>query len=125
MYQGGRNQIYSAKEASKFGDVGHSIPRIYAAMGNRKADHEASIIEMDGKLCDQFISIFIDPGYNYSYVSPDLVDKCGLRKEVHAKSWLVQLATCTKKRFHHWVRACAFELNGMPTTTHLNVLPLG
>ena len=30
-----------------------------------------------------------------------------------------------KKRVHHWVRACAFELNGMPTTTHLSVLPLG
>jgi len=35
------------------------------------------------------------------------------------------LAIGTKKRFHHWVRACAFELNGMLTTTHLNVLPLG
>ena len=26
---------------------------------------------------------------------------------------------------HHWVRACAFELKGMPTSSHLNVLPLG
>lgn len=39
---------------------------------------------MDGKLYDQFISILIDPGYNYSYVNPNLADKCGLRKEVHA-----------------------------------------
>ena len=31
----------------------------------------------------------------------------------------------TKKIVHHWVRACAFELNGMPTSTHVNVLPLG
>ena len=30
-----------------------------------------------------------------------------------------------KKRVHHWVRDCAFELNGMPTLAHLNVLPLG
>ncbi len=35
------------------------------------------------------------------------------------------MAIGTKKRVHHWVRVCAFELNGMPTTTHLNVLPLG
>ena len=47
---------------------------------NMKADHHASIIEMDGMLCDQVISILIDPGSNYSYVNPDLVDKCGLRK---------------------------------------------
>ena len=53
------------------------------------------------------------------------MDKCGLRKEVHAKSWLVQLATSTKKSVHHWVRDCAFELNGMLTVAHFNVLPLG
>ena len=67
----------------------------------------------------------IDPGSNYSYVNPDLVDKCGLTKEAHAKSWLVQSATSTNKRVYHWVRACAYELNGMPTSTHLNVLSLG
>ena len=41
-----------------------------------------------------------------------------------AESWLVQLVFSTKKRVHHWVRACAFELNSMPTTTHFNVFPL-
>ena len=80
---------------------------------------------MEGKLCDHVISILIDPGFNYSYINADLVDKCCLNKEVHAKYWLVQLDTRTKKRVHHWVRACVFELNGMPTKTHLNVLPLG
>jgi len=88
-------------------------------------DHEASIIDMENKQSDQVVSILIDPESSYSHINLDLVYKCGLRKEVHAKSWLVQLATSTKKRVHHWVRACAFELNGMPTTTHLNVLPLG
>ena len=33
--------------------------------------------------------------------------------------------TGTKKRVHHWVRSCAFELNGMSTLAHLNVLSLG
>ena len=80
---------------------------------------------MDGKLCDRVISILIDPLSNYSYVSLDLVDTCGLSKELHAKYWLVQLATGMKKQVHHWVRACAFDLNGMPTATHLNVLTLG
>jgi len=64
---------------------------------NRQADHQAWIIEMDDKLCDQVISILIDLGSNYSYINPYLVDKCGLRKEVHEKSWLAQLATGTKK----------------------------
>lgn len=46
-------------------------------------------------------------------------------EEVHAESWLVKMAIGTKRRVHHWVRPCVFELNGMPRSTHLNVLPLG
>lgn len=37
----------------------------------------------------------------------------------------MELDTRTKKRVHRCVRVCAFELNGMPTSKHLNVLPLG
>jgi len=44
---------------------------------------------------------------------------------MHEESWLVQLATSTKKKVHHWVRACALDLNDMNTATHLNVLSLG
>lgn len=102
------------------GDVGQSIPCIYEVVYNRKAEHQASIIEMDGKVCDQVISIFIDPVSYYSYVRT-----CGLNKELHAKSWLVKLASVMKEKVHHWVRDYSFELNGMPTTSHLNVLPLG
>ena len=66
-------------------------------MDNKQAEHEASIIEMEGKLCDQVISILIDRGFNYSYVIHDFMDKCGLIKELHVESLLVQLATSTKK----------------------------
>jgi len=54
-----------------------------------QANHQATINEMDGKHFDQVISILIDPRSNYSYVSLDFMDKCGLSKELHAKSWLV------------------------------------
>ena len=70
-------------------------------LDKRHANHQASIIEMEGKLCDQVISILIDTRYNYSYVSPDLVEKCGLSKELHAESWLMQLGTSTNKLVHH------------------------
>ena len=52
---------------------------------------------MNGKPCDQVISILIDPRSSCGYVSPNLVDKCGLSKELCVESWLVQLATGTKK----------------------------
>jgi len=62
------------------GDVGHIIPQTYVVVDTRHADHQASIVDMDGKLCDQVVSILIDPRFNSSYINPDLVDKCGLRK---------------------------------------------
>ena len=71
------------------GDVGKSIPRIYEALDNRKEDHHASIIDMNGNIFYQVVSILIDPRSNYSYVNPNLVEKCGLNKEVHAYSWIV------------------------------------
>ena len=49
-------------------------------MENKHADHQALIIEMDRKLFDQVVSILIDPRSNYSFINPDLVDTCGLRK---------------------------------------------
>jgi len=85
QHQGGRPKIY-AQEAQNIGDVGQSIPSIYVVVDNGKAKHQASIIEMDNKLRDQVISILINPRSNYIYASPNLVDKCGLNKELHADS---------------------------------------
>jgi len=37
----------------------------------------------------------------------------------------VWLIIGTKRQVHHWVRNCTFDLNGMRTVVHLNVLLLG
>ena len=68
---------------------------------------------MDGNICDQFISILINPRSKYSYVNPDLVNKCGLGKELYENYLLVPLALGTKERVHHWVTDFAFKLNCM------------
>jgi len=34
---------------------------------------------------------------------------------MHGEYWLAKLTVGTKKRVHHWVKAYAIELNGMPT----------
>ena len=77
---GWHTSYLSAKEAKTIGDVGKSIPRIYATFDKKQVDHQASIIQMEGQLCDQVVSILIDPRSNYSYVNPNPVDKCGLSK---------------------------------------------
>jgi len=74
LYQGGSPQIYSTQEVQTIRDVGHSIPRIYVVADNMQVYHQTFIIEMDSKIFDQVISILIDLGSSYSYVSPNLVD---------------------------------------------------
>jgi hypothetical protein len=78
--------------------VARSIPQIYAALDNRQADHQASVVEMEGMISNHLVSILIDPGSNLSYVSPQTIEKCKLQQVKHAKSWLVQLATGTKRK---------------------------
>lgn len=59
-------------------------------MDNRQADHQASIIDMEGKLFDEVVSILIDLGSKYSCISLILVDKCCLIRKLHVESWLVK-----------------------------------
>ena len=43
----------------------------------------------------------------------------------HRKSWLVQLATRTKRKFNEVVEKCPLVMNGFITCVYMNVLPLG
>ena len=56
---------------------------------------------------------------------PQIVDVCKLGKEKHEKTWLVQLATCTKRNVSEIVKDCEVNLNGFPTRLNVSILPLG
>jgi hypothetical protein len=72
------------------------MPRIYAALDNNQANHQASVVELEGIIDNHLVSVLIDPGSNLSYVAPQTVDKCKLQPIKHVKQWLVRLATGTK-----------------------------
>jgi hypothetical protein len=74
------------------------MPRIYVALDNNQVEHQASVAEMEGMMANNRVSILIDPGSNLSYVVRRIVDKCKLQLVRHVKSWLVQLATGTKRK---------------------------
>jgi hypothetical protein len=82
-------------------------------------------VEMEGIISKQPISILIDPGSNLSYVSPQVVEACSLQRKKHAKAWLVQLATWTKRKVAEVIEDCPFEMSGLHTQETLNILPLG
>ena len=67
-------------------------------------DHQNSMVEMQGMIQNQSVSILIDPGASLSYVSPSIVEKCILYLKTFEKSWLVQLATGTKRKVVNYIK---------------------
>jgi hypothetical protein len=105
--------------------VTRSVPQIYAALDNSQDDHQASVVEIKGMITNYLVSILIDPGSNLSYISPKAVDKCKSHPHKHAKPWLVQLATGTKRKVVEVIPSCQFTMGEFPTQETLNILPLG
>jgi hypothetical protein len=86
------------------------MPQIYVALDNRQS-YQALVVEMEGMISNHPISILIDPGSNLSYDSPQIVDKCKLQQVKHVKSWLVQLATRTKRKVTDVIPTCQFVIS--------------
>ena len=66
------------QEATIVNDVARSVLQIYAALDNNQADHQASVVEIEGMIFNHLVSVLIEPGSNFSYISPKTVDKCKL-----------------------------------------------
>jgi hypothetical protein len=79
---------------------------------------------MEGTIANHLVSILIDPGSNLSYVSPQTVDKYKLQQVKHVKSWMVQLATGTKRKVIKVIPTFQLVMSGFPTQENLNILPL-
>ena len=107
------------------GDVANEMPRINAALENLEADHQTSMVEVQGMIQNQLISIQINPGAGLSYASPSIVEKCKLPFKKFEKSWLVQLATGTKRKVVNCVESREMFMSQFRTQVKLNVLTLG
>jgi hypothetical protein len=107
------------------GDMGRSLHQINAAIDGRQADHQSSVVEIEGKISDTRISVLIDIGATLIYITPDVVESNKLKKLKHVKSWLVQLATGTKRKVVDFISDLEFSLDGQKIRTNLNLLPLG
>ena len=121
----GTDQISQIHEASTVGDVGRSMPRINAALDDREAEYQPTMVEFEGKIFNLSISVLIDPGATLSYISPKIVEQCKLQPEKFRNPWLVQLATGTKRRVMAKVKSCPIVIAGQPVVADLNILPLG
>ena len=87
--------MHNLQEEPTIEDIA-GTPYIYVALDDRQADHQDTMVEIEGKILKTSIYIPIDPGSCQSYVSPKIVDVCKLGKVKHDKPWLVQLGTSIK-----------------------------
>ena len=67
----------------------------------------------------------IEPRSTHSYIAPRIVGVYAFMKLKHRKSWLVQLATRTKRKVSEVVEICPLAMDGLFTYANLNVPPLG
>ena len=102
-----------------------SMPRICVALENRQVEHQNSMVEIEGMINNQPVSILIDPGAILSYISPRIVELCKSAPEKFDKSWLVQLATGTKSKVTSLVKNCKLMMNNFTMHADLNILLLG
>eukprot|EP00253_Pinus_taeda_P010631 PITA_10631 len=121
----GTEQLSQIHEASTVGEVGRSVPRINAALEDRQAEYQPTMVEFEGKISNLPISILIDPGATLSYVNPKVVEHCNLQSVKFKNPWLVQLATGAKRRVTSKIDNCSFTIADQPITADLNILPLG
>ena len=77
---------YNIQEAETVDQVARVIPRIYATLEDRQADHQSTVVEVVGKNVDQSVSILIDPGSTHSYITPRVFDICAFKNLKHSKS---------------------------------------
>jgi hypothetical protein len=115
------NIVHNIQEDTTFGDMG----RIYAALNDRQEEYQSNMIEVEGKIINWPVAIFIHSGEIHCYIDPNIVDRLHLEKIKLGKASLDQLATITKRRIHDMVKSCSISLNGMNTSIDLNIIPLG
>jgi len=101
------------------------MPRMYATLDHRQAEHQSHIIEVEGMIHNQNISILIDSRANHSYIDPSVVKKLHLKRCKHDHSWTVQLATGTKRKVSELVKKCPLDMNGLSIAVDLNIISLG
>ena len=83
------------------------------------------MIEVASKIDNETITILIDSRASNSYILPNLVEKCHLKKSKLETTSLVQLAVGAKRKIIEFVKVCPLEMNGTKNFEYLNIIPLG
>ena len=82
------------------------------------------MVEIEGKIYDQTISILVGFGSSLNYASPTIPKSFKLDKAKHNKPLLVELANGTKWKVSELKKEGPLEMNGLKTIININIFPL-
>jgi hypothetical protein len=116
---------HNVKQDEIMEDMCINVPKIYAALNNKQDEFQSHMIEVEGKINNQPITILIDSGATHSYLDPKLVERFQFPRSKLGKPWMVQLATGAKRKNYEIVKSYLMNMNGMNTMADLNIIPLG
>ena len=71
---GSAKQVHKIQEIEIVGQLARMVPRIYAALEDLQEDYQSIVVEVEGNIAKQSISILIEPGSTHSYFSPKIVE---------------------------------------------------
>jgi hypothetical protein len=117
--------VHNVQQDETMEDMGSRMPRIYTSLDNKQAEFQSHMIEVEGMINNRPFTILIDSGDSHSYIDPRVVESFHLSRRKHEKSWLVKLATGTKRKVTELVKSCPMDMKGLSTKVELNILPLG
>jgi hypothetical protein len=117
--------VHNIQEAEIVENMGGSMPRIYASLGNKQVEYQSPVIEVEGKIDNHPIAILIDFVAIHSYINSNIIEIFHLQRSKHKKYWLVQLATWAKRKNNELVKYCPIYINGLNKKVDVNNIPLG
>jgi hypothetical protein len=117
--------FHNVQQDETMEDMGRNVPRINVALNKTQVEYHSHMIEVEGMINNQTISILIDSEYIHSYIDPKVVESFHFPRRKHGKSWLVQLDTRAKRKVNDMVKSFLMDMNELNTKEDLNILPLG
>jgi hypothetical protein len=83
------------------------------------------MIEVEGKINNEPITILIDSGDSHSYINANIIEIFYLQRIKHNKSWLFQSTMGAKRKINELVKDCPIDMNGLNIKVDVNIIPLG
>jgi hypothetical protein len=110
-YKNGKARtVHTIQQDETVEDMGNRILRIYAALDKKQEEFQSHMIEVEGMINNRPLIILIDSRASHSYVDPRVVESLLLSRRKHENSWLVQLATRTKRKVTELVKSYSVDM---------------